>query len=106
MARSFLVQGILTCLVSTPLYYVFKNPQVLHGGLLGAKNILAIAAVIGGALLEAVSDKQIQDFKDAKAKGLRSEPLCRDGFWLKSRHPNLFFELIVWFGFGIYGKSS
>ena len=106
MARSFVLQGLMISLTSLPLYYVFKNPHVLQGGLLGLKNILAIGMGIGGTLLEAVSDKQIQDFKLQKAQGLRKEPLCRDGFWQKSRHPNLFFELVLWFGFGIYGRRD
>ena len=104
MARSFLLQGILVCLTSLPLYFVFKDPKILKGGVLSVKNILAISMCLVGTLLETVADKQIQDFKDAKSRGERKEPLCRDGFWEKSRHPNLFFELVVWFGFGLYGS--
>ncbi len=106
MARSFVLQGMIFALTSMPLYFVFKNPEVLQGGLLGVKNILAIGMCVGGTVLEAITDKQIQDFKDQKAQGLRKEPLCRDGFWQKSRHPNLFFELVVWFGFGLYGSAG
>lgn len=103
VARQFALQGLLVCLTSIPLYYVFKNPVFLEGGLLSIKNILSTGLIGYGIFCEAVADNQLQNYKEAKKRGETNELFCRDGFWAKSRHPNLFFELVTWGGLGLYG---
>jgi steroid 5-alpha reductase family enzyme len=57
---------------------------------------LAIAAV--GALGETVADAQAEAFK----RSPRSDKGILDvGLWRYSRHPNYFFEMVVWIGFAL-----
>lgn len=60
--------------------------------------LLEIAGVIIWSIsfaLENVADQQLTDFK-IKNKGNKANTVCRDGFWNYSRHPNYFFEFVLW----------
>ncbi len=62
---------------------------------------LAECVVLGVALIavmgEAVADHQLAKFKkDPKNKG----QVCQVGLWNYSRHPNYFFECVVWVCYG------
>ena len=106
VARQFALQGLLVCLTSIPLYFVFKNPALLEGGLYSIKNILSVGLIGYGIFGEAVADQQLQSYKERKKRGETSDVFCRDGFWRKSRHPNLFFEQVMWSSFSLYGKGQ
>lgn len=103
VARQFFIQGLLVCLTSIPLYFVFKNQVLLAEGLLSLKNILSIGMISYGIFCEGIADSQLENFKEKKKSGEINQPFCTDGFWRKSRHPNLYFELVLWSGFGFYG---
>ena len=52
---------------------------------------------------EAVSDWQLQHFKKNPAnKG----KVCQDGLWNYSRHPNYFFQFMIWVSVFIFALSS
>ncbi len=61
---------------------------------------LFIAA--GGILGEAVADAQAQAFK---RRPPASKKILDVGLWRYSRHPNYFFEIIVWIGFAIAASA-
>lgn len=104
VAFNFLLQGMLVCLTSIPLYYVFKNPLISTGTFNSTKAIFSIAMISLGILGETVADAQLQKFKEDKKKGITRAPFYREGLWRHSRHPNLFFDLMIWSGFSLYGK--
>ena len=58
---------------------------------------LAAALWIAGLAGETVADRQLAAWKADPAHRGRT---CRRGLWGVSRHPNYFFEWIVWCGFG------
>ena len=62
------------------------------------------ALVFLGALLgETIADRQLQTFKrNLQNKG----KICQVGFWNYSRHPNYFFEWLIWLGLFIYALPS
>lgn len=93
----YLGQGFLTCLTSLPLYYALNNTATI-----GPAQIIGWALIAIGILGEWASDNQLKEFKKKGAKG----EILRDGLWKKSRHPNLFFELLTWYGFAIVGIQS
>ena len=61
--------------------------------------LLALAAMAG----EAVSDAQLRAFKADPANRGR---VCDTGLWLRSRHPNYFFEWLFWVGVALFGLGS
>ncbi|MES2661011.1 MAG: DUF1295 domain-containing protein [Verrucomicrobiota bacterium] len=52
---------------------------------------------------EALADAQMARFK--KGKPGKNE-ICREGLWRYSRHPNYFFESVIWLGFYTYACGS
>ncbi len=48
---------------------------------------------VGG---EAIADRQLMRFRREPENAGK---VCRDGFWKYSRHPNYFFEGVLWFGY-------
>jgi steroid 5-alpha reductase family enzyme len=64
-----------------------------------AGTILSLVAIAG----EALSDAQMQAFKrDPTSRGA----VCQRGLWRYSRHPNYFFESLVWWAFFIFALGS
>lgn len=59
--------------------------------------------VITGLVGEALADAQMGRFK---RENPGPERVCRDGLWYYSRHPNYFFEAVVWCGFYVFACGS
>ena len=87
----FQFQGILLTLTSIPLIYALQSNHSLN-----ILNYAGILMCIVGIIGEAVSDQQLQNYKDNNITG--SKEVFRGGLFKNSRHPNLFFELVFWFG--------
>lgn len=85
----FLVQGVVLYCVALPILWIhLYGSQISSIHLYGSLFVWFI-----GFLLEAVSDKQLAQFKsDAKHRG----HLFQGGLWAYSRHPNYLGELIQW----------
>ena len=81
-----------------PISYILLNNLNLNINLLLA-SIFSIVAVI----LEAISDKQMRDFK---SNPLNKDKTMRYGLWRYSRHPNYLGESMFWFGVYFMGLSS
>jgi steroid 5-alpha reductase family enzyme len=62
-----------------------------------------MAVWAAGFIGEATADRQLARFRRSPAnKG----QVCQEGLWRYSRHPNYFFEWIVWCGFGLFASGS
>ena len=91
----FLFEGLLVAILSVPLYVAFFSET----------QKLSIFAWVGAAifclalLLEILADSQLSRFRKANAG--RGQ-VCDVGLWKYSRHPNYFFEILVWFSFGVF----
>lgn len=56
-----------------------------------------------GMLGESFSDYQLSKFKKSPSnKG----KVCDVGLWKYSRHPNYFFEAVIWFGYGVFSAGT
>ena len=62
-----------------------------------------IALWLIGLLGESLADRQLARFRaDPANKG----KVCRTGLWNYSRHPNYFFEWLVWVGYAVFALGS
>jgi len=68
-----------------------------------AWDLAGLILVVVGVTGESIADRQLLSFKrDPENRGRT----CRAGLWRYSRHPNYFFEWILWCGFGIFPMSA
>lgn len=95
----FVGQGVLDVLLALPFLFAAADVSARIHPItwVGA----AVAAL--GMLGEGIADAQLRAFKaDARNRG----QVCRVGLWGWSRHPNYFFDWLVWVGFALLGIAS
>lgn len=95
----FIFQGLLVVLIATPFFLVDfgSNADWSQWEFLG----IVIWAI--GVAGEGVADRQLTAFtKDPANAG----KVCDRGLWRFSRHPNYFFEFLVWVGFFLFAIPS
>jgi steroid 5-alpha reductase family enzyme len=99
MYRFYLLQAVLDVLLALPLLIALANPApvLLPLEWLGA----AIWAV--GLAGETLADLQLGAFKRS---GQPPHAVCERGLWRYSRHPNYFFEWLVWVGYATVALAS
>jgi steroid 5-alpha reductase family enzyme len=95
----FELQAVIAVVFSVPFLLAALNPRPNLGVLEITGLALAIAATIG----EATADWQAQRFKKNPAN---ASSVVNVGLWRYSRHPNYFFESLVWWGFSIAALDS
>jgi steroid 5-alpha reductase family enzyme len=93
------LQAAALAALSAPFLLIASNPEPVLSRLEWAGAALAMVALIG----EAVADGQLSRFKKDPANRGRT---CRVGLWRYSRHPNYFFEWLVWVGFFVFALAS
>ena len=64
---------------------------------------VGLAVVVTGILGEAIADAQMSGFKSRKPA---ESAVCQEGLWKYSRHPNYFFESVIWVGFYLFACGS
>jgi steroid 5-alpha reductase family enzyme len=95
----FQAQGALNLLLAAPLVVACANPQPRLHPLEWAATALWLVAVAG----ETLADRQLEIFKaDPTNRGR----VCRVGLWRLSRHPNYFFEWLVWCAYALFALPS
>lgn len=95
----FQVQAILAAALSLPVALAVVNPDpAVHWTEWLAVGLWVVA--LGG---ETIADRQLERFKaDAAQRGR----VCRTGLWRYSRHPNYFFEWLVWVAYALAATTS
>ena len=95
----FQLQAVLIVLLSIPFLIVSLNDK--PG--ISAVEWLGVAVWFVAVTGEGVADWQLKQFRSlAENKGR----ICRVGLWNHSRHPNYFFEWLVWVGFFVFALGS
>lgn len=95
----FQLQAVLIALLSVPIAVACADPA-------GGIGILEVAGValwlvaIGG---EAIADAQLAAFRASPQNGGH---VCQFGLWRYSRHPNYFFEWLVWIAYFVFALGS
>ncbi len=85
----FLIQGLLDVFLSLPMLLAVLNPAPRFSGWEIAGAALWLVSIAG----ESLADAQLAAFKRNPANRGRT---CDTGLWRYSRHPNYFFEWLVW----------
>ena len=84
----FEFQAITAAALSIPLIWILNNPSLEFSVIERIGYALILIAIIG----EGFADYQLQQYKKTAEKG----GICKVGLWNYSRHPNYFFEWLVW----------
>ena len=95
----FQAQALLAVLLSIPALIAVFNTRPEISSLEAAAVLLWSVALIG----EAVADRQLARFKARPSSHGRT---CREGLWRYSRHPNYFFEWLVWVAYALFALAS
>ncbi len=92
-------QGVLAVVLSIPFLIAASDPSP-ELGLIEASAVLVTLVALA---FETLADRQLHRFRlEANHRG----KTCRAGLWKYSRHPNYFFEWLVWCGFGLLALPS
>jgi steroid 5-alpha reductase family enzyme len=92
-------QALLCVVLAVPFLMAARNPNPRLSLLEGAAVALWILAMIG----EAAADAQLNKFKSDPSNKGRT---CQVGLWHYSRHPNYFFEWLIWVAFALFALAS
>jgi steroid 5-alpha reductase family enzyme len=99
MVRFFQAQALLLVMLSVPFLLAARNPAPALHPLEFAAAGLWLLALLG----ETLADAQLAAFKRDPANRGR---VCDAGLWRWSRHPNYFFEWLVWVAFALFALAS
>lgn len=94
----FQAQALTVGLLCAP--FVIASSGV--GGPVGWLDWLGLGVWLTGLVGETIADRQLARFKrrpDSRGK------TCREGLWRYSRHPNYFFEWLMWLSYGVVALS-
>jgi steroid 5-alpha reductase family enzyme len=95
----FQFQTVLVIVLSLPFFLSMQNPEPSFHWL----ELVGVALWVIGLAGESIADAQLRRFRSRPENRART---CRSGLWRFSRHPNYFFEWIVWLGYGVIGLAS
>jgi len=95
----FQLQALIAVVFSLPFLFMAFNPRPGLAPVEIAGLGLAALALAG----EALADHQMKRFK---ADPANRDRVCAVGLWRYSRHPNYFFESLVWWGFFVAALGS
>ena len=99
MLQFFWAQGAAAALFTLPFILMSLNAA----NTLQPLEILAAILVVCAVLGEASADLSLARFK---ANSANKGKTCREGLWNYSRHPNYFFEWLVWCGFALMASAA
>lgn len=95
----FLLQGFLAAVLSLPFLLISNNPAPYFT----ACEMFGVLAWGGAILGESMADRQLYLFKQ---NPVNQGKVCQDGLWAYSRHPNYFFEWLVWVAYFLMAWSA
>jgi steroid 5-alpha reductase family enzyme len=97
--RFFQAQALAAVAFSLPALFAAANPEEGFSGIELVGAVLWVVAFAG----ESTADRQLLRFKSDEANRGRT---CRTGLWRVSRHPNYFFEWLIWVALALFASGS
>jgi len=95
----FEFQALLAVVLSIP----FLLPTLNASPSLHPVEMLAVVLFLIGIVGESLADAQLERFKSDPSNRGRT---CNAGLWSCSRHPNYFFEWVIWVSFSLFALGS
>ena len=95
----FQFQAVLVVIFSAPLLLIASNGAPEFAPL----EWIGVAVWAIGLIGEATADTQLKKFKDNPANKGRT---CQTGLWRFSRHPNYFFEWVIWVSYSLMALAA
>jgi len=95
----FIFQGVLALVLSLPFLIVCSLADPIWHGVEVVGMIFWLVGVAG----ESWADYELFHFKQNPEN---ADKVCRKGLWGLSRHPNYFFEFIVWVGYFLFALGT
>jgi len=101
----FQVQGVLQAILSMPFLLVCLNPEApgTHWAGLSPLEWAGAALWLIALCGESIADLQLSRFRNDPANRGR---VCQVGLWRWSRHPNYFFEWLIWVAWAVFAWDS
>jgi len=99
MAGFFQMQAISNVLLAVPFFIITMNTSQE----ISPFEFIGLILWVISVMCEAIADKQLANFKNDPAnKG----KVCDIGLWHYSRHPNYFFEWLMWVSYFVFALAS
>lgn len=92
-------QALISSFLSIPFILIILHQKET----LSVLELLAIALWGVGFVGETMADAQMKAFKK---NNLDKKQVCTSGLWAYSRHPNYFFEWLIWVAYFLFALSS
>jgi len=98
LLRFVLIQAPVSAILAMAALYAARRPDPAFG----VQDGIGVAVALGAIAGETLADRQMKRFKsDPASKG----KVCDRGLWAWSRHPNYFFEAVLWLAFPAIGTD-
>jgi steroid 5-alpha reductase family enzyme len=98
MYRFYLIQAALNVILAWPMLLAVNDTTPMLSTLELTGAALWVVALIG----ESIADAQLNAFKASPANHGK---VCDRGLWSWSRHPNYFFEWLIWVSYALVALS-
>lgn len=93
----FLINSTLVFLLSLPFYFSSQLDATVQ-----LLEWIGLAIFSIGLIGESMADQQLAKFRKQRGGG----KICNIGLWNYSRHPNYFFEAVIWVGIYLFCAAS
>lgn len=94
MFMFLMIQAATAAFLAVSMLVAARNPRPF-----GVQDMVALAICAAAIIGEAVADAQLRRFR---ADPARHGAVCEIGLWRYSRHPNYFFEWLIWIAYPVF----
>ncbi len=98
----YFYQALSVSFLTVPFIFIYQNPNQILGMWEMAGLGLWALALTG----ESLADYQMSLFKKLSKANPQMGRTCNIGLWKYSRHPNYFFESLIWWGFAFFSFGA